>query len=346
MANLEPETMGRSRIFKRARIPNTIGTMDFETWTPSFLRDKTLSLSVTILKSSLKQISTTSPHPLTSQAASIAPAMTPVLLQTLSQSLNSGSFFDTKFILCSRRKTSDYLGATQIVYAQADVLEAVSPNLALDEMATREDKLFLGPSSTPEGRLMEIVEEYEYESDSDLDDSEDRNIGVSEPTETIPMPIEPPTNIANIIYVKDTAYKTWRALVYYCYTGQIAFLPLKSSNNVERESPSADGEDNRCSPKSMYSLAHKLGINTLEASALAAIEEHLSQSNVLDELFSKFTSKYPAIQEMEMRILMENRTQPEVTQAFPGMIQKIFQGQMPHAEKVQSDVMQKLLHLN
>ncbi|KAH7906219.1 hypothetical protein BJ138DRAFT_1163143, partial [Hygrophoropsis aurantiaca] len=95
----------------------------------------------------------------------------------------------------------------------------------------------------------------------------------------------------------------------------------------------------------MYCLANRLGINALEASALAAIEEHLSKNNILDELFSKFTSKYPLIQEMEMEILMENRTQPEVTQAFPRMIQKISQGQMLHGEKMLSDVMQKLLHL-
>ncbi|KAH7906114.1 hypothetical protein BJ138DRAFT_1163390 [Hygrophoropsis aurantiaca] len=287
-------------------------------------------------------------------------------------------------------------------------------------MSAREDRLFLflGAGCTPREwyhRMSEIVTQYEYESDSDLDEGEDRNTDLVEPAETIPpppaevvfeavgeghgassglyedrshsasgeatvseedtsivsapttsdfedvvgsegyarpdvqadrynalpVPIEPPTNITHVIYVKDTAYKTWRALIYYCYTGRVAFLPLKSCHNAVARLPSG-GRDNRCSPKSMYRLAHKLGITALETSALAAIEEHLSKNNILDEIFSKYTSKYPVIRETEMRILMENRREPEVVQALPRMIQKISQGKMPHAETVLSDVMQKL----
>ncbi|KAH7906218.1 hypothetical protein BJ138DRAFT_658778 [Hygrophoropsis aurantiaca] len=331
----------------------------------------------------------------------------------IAQWLNSGAFFDIKFIACARRGASDMHGATRVVYAQTAILKAISPALNLNQMFAREDKLFLR-ARTPGGRMAEIVDEYEYESDSDFDESEERDndiiggikAGPSQPSEAILKAVveerdsrstwgensshttaaaarvfEESTqisddsistaaisdfedvgsegyiqpnmqdkysamlsteHIANVIYVKGTAYKTWRAFVFFCYTGQVTFSPLRSSNTASERSPD-DGKDSHCSPKSMYCLANKLGINALEASALAAIEEHLSKNNIIDELFSKFTSKYPVIQEMEMRILMENRTQPEAIQAFPKMIQKISQGEMPYAEKVLSDVMQKLL---
>ncbi|KAH7904720.1 hypothetical protein BJ138DRAFT_871042 [Hygrophoropsis aurantiaca] len=333
-------------------------------------------------------------------------------MSTLARSLNDGVFFNTKFIACSRRTTSKRSGATQVVYAQSTVLEAISPNLALDNMAAREDKLFLGDSTTPGERAIEIVEDYEYDSDSDLDDDEDNDNDV-EPKATIPpptvvntegeqdassksgedsfgqpgavtmsvseemsprnecaigapeaknpatsisdleethiqnqysvaaIPIEPPTNIANVVYVKGTAQKTWRALIHYCYTGHVSFLPLKSSRAVSGRI-SQDEEDLRCSPKSMYRLAHRLDIIALKNTAIAAIEEHLSEANVLAELFSKFTSRYPAVQAVETKVLLKNRAKPEVIEGLPKITRKIFQGQMPHAETVLSDVMQKV----
>ncbi|KAH7903899.1 hypothetical protein BJ138DRAFT_1107281 [Hygrophoropsis aurantiaca] len=273
-------------------------------------------------------------------------AKQPAVLQTLSQLLSSGLFFDTKFIVCSRLKNSNNRGAVQFVYAQTNVLEAISPNLSLKALFAPADKLFLGGGGSRGDWTMKIVEEYEYyESDSDLDEGEDRNsngdMGIVEPRDIpILVPIEP-LIVANVVYVKDTAYKTLRALVYYCYTGQITFSPLKSTNDVVERLPS-DGRDNRCSPKSMYRLAHKLGIKALETSALAAIRDHLSKNNILDELFSSFTSKYPVVQEMEMRILMTNRSQPDVVQALPKMMEKISQGMMPHAWTVLSNIMQEL----
>ncbi|KAH7906111.1 hypothetical protein BJ138DRAFT_1105428 [Hygrophoropsis aurantiaca] len=433
-----PEVTGSPPVLKSVTlVPNTLFTFDFGTWNKLFLQGRTLSLSVTILEPPPEQNSMTIPLPSTvstnafdSQAVSTASAIVPAVfgtgvfmtqpavLQMISQSLDSGAFFDAKFIASTRRlgRTSDRQSAIRVVYAQTAILKAISPALSLDAMFAREDKLFLRAGTTPGEQMAEISDEYDYESDSDFDESEERDDDITEATKTAVVEeqnskstlgedrshltatassvsgesthtsdssisvatisdfevhfeedvgseeyvqpnmqdkhspaLVPSEHIANVIYVKGTAYKTqvilWRAFVFFCYTDQITFSPLKSSTTTSERSPN-DGRDRCCSPKSMYRLAKRLGISTLETSALAAIEEHLSKKNILDELFSKFTSKYPVILEMEMRILMENRSQPEVTQAFPGMIQKIFQGQMPHAEKVLSDVMQKLLHLN
>ncbi|KAH7907586.1 hypothetical protein BJ138DRAFT_483961 [Hygrophoropsis aurantiaca] len=370
--------------------PNSPAEYEVGRWSDSDLEKVVaLSFTVTILETPLKKgshvslfRSTVSAHPINSRSTSSALAMTPsnlgpsmarAAMLILAQSLNTGAFFNMKFVACSRRRNSNRPGVIQLVYAQTTVLEAVSRNLALDSIAIREDGLFWGAGDHPGERMMEIMDDYEYESDSDLDEGEDNdNASVEEQgtssvsdekrsdledseiyaqtdlhdqqshgVAAIPTEFEPPTNITSIVYVKGTAYKTWRAFIHYCYTGHIGFLPLKSSEAVSKR-PTQDEEDLRCSPKSMYRLAHRLDIHSLKATALAAIEENLSKTNVLGELFSKFTSQYPVIQAAETKVLLENRTEPEVLEALPNITRKIIQGQMTHADVVLSDVMQQV----
>ncbi|KAH7925140.1 hypothetical protein BV22DRAFT_1011844, partial [Leucogyrophana mollusca] len=193
-------------------------------------------------------------------------------------------------------------------------------------------------------------EGYDYESDSDIDDNEEE-LEDSEPSEPVHVPQDrvegedfPATSnrasssATRTVLVKGAAYKTWRALIYYCYTGQIVFSPLKSCNAEHTPALAYEGAT-PCSPKSMYRLADSLGIDGLKEIALAAIKNDLSQKNILDEAFSKFTSR----QDMEVKLLVEHRSAPEVVTAFPTKIQKIFRGEIPHAETVHSDFMQRLL---
>ncbi|KAH7904847.1 hypothetical protein BJ138DRAFT_1106474 [Hygrophoropsis aurantiaca] len=208
VARWEPSD-GSDSFPKSARItfgPNLFA-FEFGTCDSTFLRGKTLSLSAIILEPSLEPSSMTLPHPRIvstnssdSEAASTASAIIPevfasgalmklsTVLQILAQSLESGAFFDAKFITCSRRRTSNRQGATRMVYAQTEVLKAVSPVLTLDEMFVREDELFLRAGITSQGgRAVEIVEEYDYKSDSDLDESEGKDNGVIEATEAGPF---------------------------------------------------------------------------------------------------------------------------------------------------------------
>ncbi|KAF8832971.1 hypothetical protein BDN67DRAFT_986340, partial [Paxillus ammoniavirescens] len=59
-----------------------------------------------------------------------------------------------------------------------------------------------------------------------------------------------------LIHVKCAAHRTWRAFVYYCYTGKIAFYPLRSQM-PRNKFPEVAGAPPSCSPKSMYRLADK-----------------------------------------------------------------------------------------
>ncbi|KAH7907801.1 hypothetical protein BJ138DRAFT_1116378 [Hygrophoropsis aurantiaca] len=324
----------------------------------------------------------------------------PAVLKILAQSLGNGSFFDTKFIIPSRRKTNGNIGAPRTVYARVAVLEAISPLLSIGNILGKDNTLFVDLAGVP--GVQSSNEEYDYESDSDWDGDEDRERGPTtegrselagvtieeiqdkthrfkedtslttpalpslleasnnddvqppssndiisvssfsdfekEGTKHAPIPTDHGTSAVHNIYVKGVSYKTWRAFVYYCYTGRVEFSPLRSCMITPANIP--EGEDRRCSPKSMYRLAKM--IRALEDVAATAIHENLSKSNILDEAFSKFTSLYPVIQQMEMEILMKNRTSPAIIQVLPDIIRRMFEGEIPHAQKMVSDVMQSL----
>ncbi|KAJ7447933.1 hypothetical protein B0H11DRAFT_2290046 [Mycena galericulata] len=120
------------------------------------------------------------------------------------------------------------------------------------------------------------------------------------------------------VVLKDTAFKAWKALLYYCYTGRVNFRPLKSEGSKDSL---IDGPS--CSPKI------NIGLDKLQALALASISSRLSELNILREVFSSFTfvcvrtfrsyfvpgstnsltvfhRKYPVIQELEVGVLTSN----------------------------------------
>jgi len=90
-----------------------------------------------------------------------------------------------------------------------------------------------------------------------------------------------------VIRIKDTAYKTWKVLVFYLYTGHVSFHTLRSK---ETPNEPEQGDAPRCSPKSMYRLAEKMDLSELRGIALKAIESDITEKNIIEELFSEFTS--------------------------------------------------------
>ncbi|KIP03404.1 hypothetical protein PHLGIDRAFT_121629 [Phlebiopsis gigantea 11061_1 CR5-6] len=104
--------------------------------------------------------------------------------------------------------------------------------------------------------------------------------------------------------MRDFAYPTWNAFIFYIYTGDVVFAPLKSQ--VQMPEPGTVRRDGltaaapRCSPKSMYRLADELGLDDLKTLAKKDIESKLSADNILAELFSGFTAKYDDIRDMEL----------------------------------------------
>jgi hypothetical protein len=112
-------------------------------------------------------------------------------------------------------------------------------------------------------------------------------------------------------------FGSWQAYIFYLYTGDITFAPLASELSGRTRDVAADyhtkypHKPSPCSPKSTYRLAEKvrpvinlaaiehlsltsltckLGDKSLQDRALEAIGHRLSEYNIVDELFSKFTS--------------------------------------------------------
>ncbi|KAG1891544.1 uncharacterized protein F5891DRAFT_1197720 [Suillus fuscotomentosus] len=141
-----------------------------------------------------------------------------------------------------------------------------------------------------------------------------------------PRPFSP---IQQLVLVRNTAFATWASYVYYCYTGQVTFYPLKSKDPLGRRNNTT--QTLRCSPRSMYRLALKFKNARLEALAFRAIKSNLSQKNILDEAFSQFTAQYPDIQKMELELLMEFRSAPEVAKRLEQVSESVSRGERPYA---------------
>ncbi|KAG5643701.1 hypothetical protein DXG03_009750 [Asterophora parasitica] len=278
----------------------------------------------------------------------------PKLQTVLESSLMGREFYDIKFYLFKRRLsrsgTTDQSGRVydpELIFANADLLRGSCNSVDdfLDGKGNHEiyselDHHWQLPGDT--------VTAYDYYSDSDLEDDDDapEDPDIGEGKKKVPKRalLEDPSNIAEnerIVLVKDTAYETWKCLVFYLYTKEIHFRPLHSNNTPSVARVDAINSPPACSPKSMYRLAHKIGFSELKALALKAIAGSLVECNILTEVFSLFTSRYPEVQAIEVEALVKLLT-PIVFQKLLHKMKAAVDGKMPHCYDVVDAVMHKL----
>lgn len=153
----------------------------------------------------------------------------------------------------------------------------------------------------------------------------------------------PVANCRNVL-VRDTAFRTWKALLLYLYTNKIVFSPLKSQGqpraHVEGPDPSTLWP---CSPKSMYRLGCKVRLDSVRDQAFHAIRSGLNAENILQELASSLTSKYPEILQMHIQVLLQHITSVPVIQNLPSLVRRIVDSQLPHGGDIIIDLYQKFL---
>ncbi|KIJ67857.1 hypothetical protein HYDPIDRAFT_25324 [Hydnomerulius pinastri MD-312] len=209
---------------------------------------------------------------------------------------------------------------------------------------------------------------YDYEQDSDLDEDEDEDKsfehdafpgkfesgpsssprgGVGRRTSHgFPSESEPPAysvSTCPMVLVKGIAYRTWFSYIYYRYTGQVSFFPLKSQGPVTKNSPASDpGVSASCSPKSMYRLAVSVGDERLKELAFRSIRKGLSKDNIIEEAFSWFTAQYTDISKLEVDEVMKLRKSPEVSLALRLQLKAVSNGEKPWAHAVLTAIMDKL----
>ncbi|KAI6113629.1 hypothetical protein EDD16DRAFT_1600797 [Pisolithus croceorrhizus] len=137
------------------------------------------------------------------------------------------------------------------------------------------------------------------------------------------------------VFVKDTAFQTWYSLIYYLYTDNITFSPLKSSGPRERERYSHTAKPRpQCSAKSMYSLATKLGIDKLRDQAFDSIRATVNESNLLQELACSFAGRYPEVLELELDLLAQKIASTPIVEGLPHLMRRISRKELSHGADI------------
>ncbi|KAF8893870.1 hypothetical protein BD779DRAFT_957281 [Infundibulicybe gibba] len=268
---------------------------------------------------------------------------------------------DTKFYLFSRRNKAGRKTHPLPIFASSQILRGKSS--CLDTLLTIpgfKESALVDIDSTPLDLANFSDAGFDYDSDSDLDpddgDEKPSALDSSNPvgdSESLSRSHLGPEilsetrasgRIGRIVYIPDTSYKTWQALIWYLYTSKIDFLPLRSLSqdispttvNVFRPA---------CSPKSMYRLADKLGIPELRSLSLTAISSGITHSNVVQESFCRFTSLYPEVQEVESDLLISHFASIPPSK-FDRVHQLLSEGEHPHSLALLWKITQKSLKLS
>ncbi|KAJ6509664.1 hypothetical protein DFH09DRAFT_1198800 [Mycena vulgaris] len=315
-------------------LPNNYDTLLGTFVYPSSASAPSISITVTLPAG----LGLTLPHPLE-----------PQMEQALEETLTGKELVNIKFYAFSHRG-SQCVTHPLALFANSALLRGFSDDL--DGLLTgdgfSESVVVDLDSHKPEESYFE---DYGYDSDSDLESEDEAEPSVAagpasspgtpnvEVKAKVAPEIQPGARFARtgrVVVLKDTAFKTWKALLYYLYTRRVNFRPLKS------EGPKVlvvNGPT--CSPKSMYRLADKLGLEELQALALASISSRLSEQNILQEVFSSFTSVYPVIQELEVGVLTSNFSEKAV-EGLKEMTHKLCEGEKPYCGETLFMIMRKM----
>ncbi|KAI6019499.1 hypothetical protein BKA83DRAFT_4085570 [Pisolithus microcarpus] len=146
------------------------------------------------------------------------------------------------------------------------------------------------------------------------------------------------------IFVKDAAFQTWYCLLHFLYMGIVEFSPLRSSGPQGSKRFSRNtNQTPKCSAKSMYRLATKLGIGELRDRAFASIRTNINENNLLQELASRFTGRYPAVLEMELDLLLTKIASAPIVEGLPKLMERISEKELSHGAKIMAGFYTRIL---
>ncbi|KAI0790363.1 hypothetical protein C8Q75DRAFT_891279 [Abortiporus biennis] len=296
------------------------------------------------------------------------------LQAALAQAIATGTFSDTAYYLFTRRLNSSAnhgkVGIPRAVYASSTVMQAAGQHFR--------GQLSAGFSSTNE--VLRETDEYGYESDSDLEDEEwedelvTASSGLSSPSskgkekaseleaklaeegEEIDLGLQPIVSVERMVtpqlkhtvIITDVAADTWQAMINYIYTGKIYFAPLRSQGTesrlqaIERHTNDHPYGPPLCSPKSIYRLADKVGLLSLQKLAEQDIKNKILNMSILEEVFSKFSSRYPDILKIEVERIFTHGLSPNDMLLLQQKIKSVALGELPHATNAMMGLLERL----
>ncbi|KAJ7030479.1 hypothetical protein C8F04DRAFT_1367018 [Mycena alexandri] len=136
--------------------------------------------------------------------------------------------------------------------------------------------------------------------------------------------------MGRVVILRGTAFKTWQALLYYLYTSKLSLSSAPQLVESQCRTP-------QCSAKSMYRLADKLGLDALKAFSLFSIKANLSIENIIRQVFSKFTSRYSEVQDIEVEFVLNNF--PALSGEIDQVLDELCKGDRPYC----ADVLRKIV---
>ncbi|KAI0761408.1 hypothetical protein BC629DRAFT_995759 [Irpex lacteus] len=284
---------------------------------------------------------------------------TAALQVALATSVAEATFADTAYYLYSQRGRNWKIGKPRVVYASSRVMRAAGPQFCNhfndDSMAGQD--------------IDAETEDYDYQSDSDIGDSEVEEcaqrctLSNKEPRSTMRSPVldresaESPgpskLELAGSQYkyrvvIPDVAATTWQALVHFIYSGEIYFAPLKSQGLTLRAAEQIKHREKHphlpplCSPKSIYRLADFVGIEELKFLAREDLKTKITSENVAREIFSRFSSMYDEVLDTELEILYSDSMLADTLPKVLKITTSISRGNMPYGEKALAVLLTKL----
>ncbi|KAH7098623.1 hypothetical protein BKA62DRAFT_832360 [Auriculariales sp. MPI-PUGE-AT-0066] len=168
------------------------------------------------------------------------------------------------------------------------------------------------------------------------------------------------------VVVRDSAYQTYKALLYYLYTDTIIFAPLSSSFDssatstppsvgpIPQPEPVVGPATRRewiqawrrqhpelartaggpCSAKSLYRLADKIGLMDLKERAFEHIVASLSVANIVDEVFGSFSATFAEVRKAEMDFFLAHWSEIRSSNAMRAIWPAMRSGRHPGFEDV------------
>ncbi|KAL1748590.1 hypothetical protein HDZ31DRAFT_29083 [Schizophyllum fasciatum] len=254
------------------------------------------------------------------------------IVRSLAGAVSGADLNDVEFVLPSRKRDEEVTtyravyGNREALKGKSDYLDALLFNVG-----------FVEGRPQPFGQYQKDgpAHHLEYADDSDIDDEDAEAVTQTETNP--PQGLNPVSSerTGRVVRINDFASQTWKALVLYLYTGEITFRKLVSSG-ADRSEISATA----CSPKSMYRVAHMLEMKDLQHMCMQSINSQLTSENIVEELFSTFTARYPDVMKAEAAFFKMNYAR--CADRRKAMMLKVAKGEMPHCGEVMNTVMDLL----
>ncbi|KAH9890617.1 hypothetical protein C8Q73DRAFT_667467 [Cubamyces lactineus] len=251
--------------------------------------------------------------------------------RVLSQSLELADYRDVHLYAFTRRTVfpdgATWIDLPQPIAATSSLLKRVEYFRKLLTSGFVESKHAL----CPDIRQYAHRDEYEYDSDSDLDeagfdDLEDDNDSESfddfcSSTPSFSTAIDPRgKGRDDAIYISTPDIPVHQ---------RIHFLPLRSENpSMRRQAQLTSARDGVERENPQY------GMKALQDIAHEAILDSLTPENIVEEAFSRFFTRHDKLREHAISYLMQHYFDPRVEARLQEMIPKVVRGEFPHCAAV------------